>query len=271
MQKPSLFIGSSSEGIEFARAIRSRLSEDSEVTLWDEGFFRLGKTFIETLVESLPRFDFAVLVLTPDDWIHSRDEESFGPRDNVVFELGLFMGYLGRLRTFIVHHENFITKIPTDLAGVSTAQYSWPRKDENYLAAVGTACDSIRRVIKDIGFSEKKASQQIKVVAGEQKRQQGELEWMKTVVYLLVSDYERMHLDNFASDRPFMAKTYKNSSFEAELRRLATLNLIERLPGTGFRALFRDETEKNVKEHFRITERGYEYRRLYRQTNDNTN
>ena len=94
MAKPSLFIGSSTEGLEFARALRSLLAHDAEVTLWNEGFFSLGNTFIETLVNSLPRFDFAVLVMTPDDLVNSRNSESLGPRDNVLFELGLFMGRL---------------------------------------------------------------------------------------------------------------------------------------------------------------------------------
>ena len=48
----------------------------AETTLWNEGFFKLGGTFIETLVNSVSRFDFAVLVLTPDDWITSRDERA---------------------------------------------------------------------------------------------------------------------------------------------------------------------------------------------------
>jgi len=66
MAKASLFIGSSSEGLDLARAIRTSLADDAEVTLWNEGFFALGNTFIESLVTALPRFDFAVLLLTPD-------------------------------------------------------------------------------------------------------------------------------------------------------------------------------------------------------------
>jgi len=170
MSKPSLFVGSSTEGLPFARAIRTRLVHDAEVTLWYEGFFKPGSTFIETLVNSLPRFDFAVLVLTPDDWVRSRDDESLSPRDNVVFELGLFMGRLGRLRTFMVHQAEEQTKIPSDLAGVTTAQYWWPRDDMNHEAAVGAACDSIRGIVHDLGVSDEKASQRIQVVAGEQQR-----------------------------------------------------------------------------------------------------
>lgn len=168
MTKPSLFVGSSVEGLDFARAVRSLLTPDAEVTLWNEGFFGLGSTFIETLVNALPRFDFALLVLTPDDLVNSRRSESFGPRDNVIFELGLFMGHLGRSRTFILHQAHADLKIPTDLSGVTTATYEWPRADQSHRSAVGAACDSIREVIRDLGVSEAKASQQIQEIQGRQ-------------------------------------------------------------------------------------------------------
>ena len=65
MSTPSLFVGSSSEGLPFARAIRAKLDDDAEVTLWEDEQFTSGNTIIETLVSALPRFDFAILVLSP--------------------------------------------------------------------------------------------------------------------------------------------------------------------------------------------------------------
>src|ERR1039457_1937211 len=110
-------------------------------------------------VNALPRFDFAALVLTSDDLIRSRDLESFGPRDNVLFELGLFMGRLGRARTFLVHQSGVNIKIPSDVSGVTAAVYQWPRDDTNYQAALGAACDSIRAVIRDLGIADAKTAQ----------------------------------------------------------------------------------------------------------------
>src|SRR4051794_28168075 len=101
-QRASMFVGSSTEGLPFANAVRAAMEADAEITVWNEDFFGLGQTFIEALVTQLPRFDFALLVLTPDDLVVSRDVESLGPRDNVLFELGLFMGRLGRSRTFVL-------------------------------------------------------------------------------------------------------------------------------------------------------------------------
>ncbi len=73
MTKPSLFVGSSSESIEVARAIGDRLTDVAEVTVWDEGVFEPGQPFITSLVKALDRFDFAVLVLTPEDKVFVRD------------------------------------------------------------------------------------------------------------------------------------------------------------------------------------------------------
>ena len=171
MPKPSVFVGSSSEGLEFARAARALLSKDSEVTLWNEGFFSLGSTFIETLINALPRYDFAILVLTPDDLVinTSRKVEEFGPRDNVLFELGLFMGRLGRSRTFVLHQADAKVKIPTDLSGMTTATYEWPRADKSHKSAVGAACDSIREVIRDLGVSDIKTNRQIRDLESRQE------------------------------------------------------------------------------------------------------
>jgi hypothetical protein len=168
MVKPSMFVGSSSEGLPFARAVRSLLAPDAELTMWNEGFFVPGSTFIETLINALPRFDFAVLVLTPDDLVHSRNVEGFGPRDNVIFELGLFMGRLGRSRTFMLHQSGPDLKIPSDLAGVTTASYDWPRADKRHQSAVGPACDSIRDVIRDLGTLETKTAKEISEIKSRQ-------------------------------------------------------------------------------------------------------
>jgi predicted nucleotide-binding protein len=61
MQKPSVFIGSSKEGVEIGRAVQTHLEEISEVTVWDQGLFTLGQSTLETLTKILDRFDFAVL------------------------------------------------------------------------------------------------------------------------------------------------------------------------------------------------------------------
>ncbi|MDQ5825408.1 MAG: nucleotide-binding protein [Chloroflexota bacterium] len=160
-RKPALFVGSSTEGLRIAQAITFQLQHDAEITIWNENHFGLGSTVVETLVNSLQRFDFAILVLTPDDLIISRHMPGLTPRDNVMFELGLFMGYLGRERTFIVYDKDMKPKIPSDLAGITAATYDGNRSDGNLIAAVSPACTMIRETIKALGVAESKRIRQL--------------------------------------------------------------------------------------------------------------
>jgi len=120
-----IFIGSSSEGVPVAREIAELLRQHPglEPSLWTEGTFALSKTYIESLETELTQAHFAILVLTPDDVVVSKDEETLVPRDNLVFELGLFMGQLGRERCYIVHEKERPLKLPSDLLGMRPAGY----------------------------------------------------------------------------------------------------------------------------------------------------
>ena len=89
--RPSVFVGSSSEGLEFARGVRDSQDQDAEVTMWNEGVFALGQTFVEGLTDALPRFDFAVLVLTPDDLVQSRSTEQHGRIDPALAFVSLIL------------------------------------------------------------------------------------------------------------------------------------------------------------------------------------
>jgi predicted nucleotide-binding protein len=77
--------------------------------------FPPGKSNLESLVETAATLDFAALVLTPDDLIESKGKTMNSPRDNVLFELGLFMGRLGRDRTFVVYNRDVPIKLPSAL------------------------------------------------------------------------------------------------------------------------------------------------------------
>lgn len=156
--KPTVFIGSSTEGLEIARGIELQLERDAEVTVWKDGVFGLGKGTLESLVLALNEFDFAILVLTPDDMIVSRDEKFQSPRDNILLELGMFIGRLGRERTYIVFNRDKDIKLPSDLAGVAMADYG-DRQDGNIVASLGPPCTKIRYAIKSHGtFPQKKTN-----------------------------------------------------------------------------------------------------------------
>jgi predicted nucleotide-binding protein len=150
MPRPTLFVGSSTEGLRIAKAIGLLLEEVCEVSLWSQGVFGLTQGTLESLVTRLPDFDFAVLVLTADDLSISRGAAKAAARDNVLFELGLFIGSLGRDRTFIVHSQVDPPDLPTDLAGVTAATF-YPPERGDLQSALGAACTRIQYAIERLG------------------------------------------------------------------------------------------------------------------------
>ena len=124
MQKLRVFIGSSSEGRQIAEELRERLSTIADAVVWT-GIFHLGDTSIEALFAELRRATHAVLVATADDVARVRGRQYSAPRDNVIFELGLFMGRLGRRRTYLLAERAL--KLPSDLAGLTIAHFEMDR------------------------------------------------------------------------------------------------------------------------------------------------
>lgn len=148
-----VFIGSSLEHLETARYLQSEIEKftDCEATCWDQDVFRLSTYAVESLTKEARRSDFAVLLATPDDTTQKRGRTASSPRDNVVFELGLLTGVLGRERTFLVadkSDENL--QLPSDLNGLA---YGWfkPRTDGNLRAALNNPVLEIVTQIKALG------------------------------------------------------------------------------------------------------------------------
>jgi hypothetical protein len=153
VQRPTVFIGSSTEGSLVAQEVQNKLEKYAESTIWEDGVFRAGDNTLERLIRKLDEFDFAVFVLSPDDTIEVRGQNYASPRDNVLFELGLFMGSLGRNRTFIVHAAGANLKLPSDLDGITMSPYR-PREDKNLAAAVSSSCTNIIRAIVELKIRE---------------------------------------------------------------------------------------------------------------------
>lgn len=149
--RPTVFVGSSVEGLEAATCLMQHLEYECEVTVWNDDVVALSKSTLEGLVEKAPTFDFAILVLTPDDKLEKRGIAKAAPRDNVLFELGLFMGALGRHRVFIVTARDIDLGIPTDLLGITPAKYEAIRQDKNVVAALQVPAAKILREIKATG------------------------------------------------------------------------------------------------------------------------
>ncbi|HEY0426277.1 MAG TPA: nucleotide-binding protein [Pyrinomonadaceae bacterium] len=148
MSKPKLFIGSSQINLKVAKALKKGLEDCAEVKIWNEDVFGLNEGFLETLLNNRNEYDFAVFVFAPDDVTTSKDETKFSPRDNVLFESGLFMGACGRERVFIVYEETSELKIPSDFAGVTLATYNAARFEDDNASDVEEACHLISNSIE---------------------------------------------------------------------------------------------------------------------------
>jgi hypothetical protein len=124
--RPSLFIGSSTAGLNVAHALQANLQSTFEVNIWNQGSFEVGEFNLEALMDVGKKSQFAVLVLTPDDLTTVDNMARPSPRDNVIFEMGLFLGVLGRRQAFIVHEDGSKLKLPSDIDGVTRATYIMP-------------------------------------------------------------------------------------------------------------------------------------------------
>ena len=128
MEKPRIFLGSSGKQEKLLQALTRGLEEVARVEPWTTSF-NPGTTTLERLFELAHEVDFAAFVFARDDWTTNTPAASTpaepgqaSPRDNVVFEAGLFGGVLGMRRTFILHASG--AKLPTDLLGLTCVRYN---------------------------------------------------------------------------------------------------------------------------------------------------
>src|SRR4051794_7326511 len=128
MDKPRIFLGSSGKQHKLVQALTRGLEDVAHVVPWTTSF-NPGTTTPERLLELTHEVDFAAFVFARDDWTTNdqpaADPTGSGqasPRDNVVFEAGLFGGALGMRRTFILHARG--AKLPSDLLGLTSVRYN---------------------------------------------------------------------------------------------------------------------------------------------------
>src|SRR3990172_11264978 len=128
MDKPRIFLGSSGKQAKLVQALTRGLEDVAHVEPWTTSF-NPGTTTLERLLELAHEVDFAAFVFAQDDWTSTSPPASpppesaqASPRDNVVFEAGLFGGTLGMRRTFILHASG--AKLPSDLLGLTCVRYA---------------------------------------------------------------------------------------------------------------------------------------------------
>ena len=149
--KIRVFVISSAEALEIARAIQNAFEHDPFlVTVWTDGVFRASSYPVESLERQLDQSDFAIAIVQPDDMTESRGKSSPAARDNVIFELGLFIGRIGRSRSFLVEPRGEEVKLPSDLTGITTITYKYG-DGTDLASALGSACNRMREIIKELG------------------------------------------------------------------------------------------------------------------------
>lgn len=125
--KRKVFIGSSSEGTKIANEIRDRINEELgdwlECETWkDGGVFSLNRGTLESLVKASRKYDYGIMLASKDDVVIKRYKVFPAMRDNVLFEMGLFLGSLGLQRAFLITHDK--TVLPSDFNGVTVVKYN---------------------------------------------------------------------------------------------------------------------------------------------------
>jgi hypothetical protein len=151
MDKPRIFLGSSGKQERLLQALTRGLGDIADVEPWTTSF-NPGTTTLERLLELAHEVDFAVFVFARDDWTTTTSPGSppagtgqASPRDNVVFEAGLFGSALGLRRTFILHASG--SKLPTDLLGLTSVRYG----EAPTAAEMRVVNQKLRKAIQDEG------------------------------------------------------------------------------------------------------------------------
>lgn len=153
--KPTIFIASSSEALPVAEAVLIKLEQEMRVKPWQNAF-DLSSITITSLIGKTKEADYAVFVFHPDDKTLIRDKEYSSVRDNVVLELGMFIGALGLERCFILVPKSAEAtfRLPTDLAGVTASFYD--DREPEIMDAVTGSCAKIKQSVKKLEASKTK-------------------------------------------------------------------------------------------------------------------
>ena len=152
---PKVIIFSSTEGLTITNAVYAWFEkrDDFNIRKWDQYLFGPGSYLLESLEKIATEFNFAIIVASPDDKIVKRGGTYYSMRDNLLFELGLFTGVLGRRRVFLVCPETKKITLPSDYDGLIYLTFNDLELSNNcpdHVAGVKAACMQIEQAIKNV-------------------------------------------------------------------------------------------------------------------------
>jgi predicted nucleotide-binding protein len=126
MNRPTIFVGSSRESLPVVDIIAEALRPDCNVLIWtDPSVFRSTEYNLDALLSLPSRCDFGIFLMEPDDLVITRGGSMNAPRDNVIFEMGLFMSQLGLKRVIPIGPRGAV-RILSDIQGWQPLLYDEP-------------------------------------------------------------------------------------------------------------------------------------------------
>lgn len=153
-QLPELFLASSAESLELTHQLQNALKHYFHAKPWTAGAVRPSKTPVQSLERELGKAQYAVFIFGNDDTVISRRRQYDAVRDNVLLELGMFIGRLGSERCFVVlPQERQKLKVPSDLEGFTPITYDadhFKADPESVAVSIGT---DLRNAIRAVPAS----------------------------------------------------------------------------------------------------------------------
>lgn len=141
--KPKIFIGSSKAGLPTAQKVSDNLSSIADCYIWeDPNIWEPNKSTFDNLLRMASYFDFGVFIATADDLTMTNEQIVIEPRDNVILEMALFLGAMGKHKSFLLVESGI--KLPTDFNGIYM-----PRFDPADDSSIKTATDSYAKAIEE--------------------------------------------------------------------------------------------------------------------------
>lgn len=141
--KPKIFIGSSMAGVGIAEKVKDYLSAVGDCFVWnDPNIWEPNRSTFENLLRMVSYFDFGVFVATADDLTFTSGKIVVESRDNVILEMALFCGAMGRDKAYLLVEDGI--KLPSDFNGIYMPRFK--KSDDD---SIKKACDEYANKIEE--------------------------------------------------------------------------------------------------------------------------
>ncbi len=141
--KPKIFIGSSTNGYSIAEKVKNNFLAIADCVLWqDPDVWEPNQSTFDNLMRMATYFDYGIFVATADDLTLTGDKLVIEARDNVILEMSLFLGAMGRHKSFLLVESGI--KLPSDFNGIFM-----PRFDPKNDSSIEAACHAYHNIIEE--------------------------------------------------------------------------------------------------------------------------